>query len=350
MVIVILKATCFIRVLGLLGILFWGNMIEAVQEEERSEYKIDPYKVNYVAPRSIPYPEDNPFTQEKFELGKKLFFDPRLSKSNEMACSTCHRPSLSWSDGLSKGIGKNHQELPRKTPTLFNLAWGELFYWDGRASSLEEQSLMPIYSKVEMDLDPKSLIAKLQTIKGYAPLFKEAFPKEPEITPTSVAKALATFSRGLVSVPAPFDRWIDGDEKAISKSAKRGFRLFNGKANCASCHSGWQFSDESFHDIGLNTQDLGRGEHLPHIVVSQYAFKTPGLRNIAQRGPYMHAGQLSTLEDVIKHYIHPSHKRPSFSNQMQAISLSQEEINDLIEFLNTLSSPMQSFQLPELPN
>jgi cytochrome c peroxidase len=170
------------------------------------------------------------------------------------------------------------------------------------------------------------------------------------ITADNISKAVAIFERGVVSGPAPFDKWIDGDESAISKRAKDGFVLFNTKARCVQCHSGWNFSDGSFHDIGLKSADIGRGKFLARLKTQQHAFKTPGLRNIAHRGPYMHAGSEQTLTDVIEFYNRGGDaKRESLSSLIKPLKLTKSEVKSLVEFLNTLTGddPKQTF--PVLP-
>ena len=294
-------------------------------------------KAEYRRPTSIPYPEENPYSEEKAHLGKALYFDPRLSRSNLISCASCHNPSFAWGDGLPKGVGENMKTLGRRSPTILNAAWGEVFMWDGRFETLEEQALGPIQADVEMNMPLDKLISKLSKIQEYRRHFKDAFGS-PEITAERIGMAIATFERTVVSGQAPFDRWIQGDEGAISLSAKRGFELFNGKARCAACHSSWRFTDDSFHDIGLGDDDIGRGKQLPNIVKMQHAFKTPGLRNIDRRGPYMHDGSLSTLMAVIEHYDTGGIKRPSLSDEMKPLGLTQREKRDLLAFMLTLTS------------
>lgn len=317
-------------------------------QENGSEIQV--LKAQYTRPLDIPYPEDNPYSEAKAELGKMLFFDPRLSASGTQSCATCHNPGLGWEDGMALGTGHGHKKLKRTSPTILNLAWDDLYFWDGRAENLEAQALMPIESSTEMHMTEEDMIGTLNDLKGYSKFFAAAFPEDKgKISKENVAKAIATFERGIVSDVAPFDRWIKGDEVAISESAKRGFVLFNKKANCAACHAGWRFSDSSFHDIGLDSRDIGRGEFVPQIISMQHAFKTVGLRNIAQRAPYMHNGSLKTLEDVIDHYDHGFIKRDSLSDEIKPLNLTSEEKNDLINFLKTLTSEDPAVTVPVLP-
>ncbi|MFO1257888.1 MAG: cytochrome c peroxidase [Gammaproteobacteria bacterium] len=306
-------------------------------------------KVQYHRPTEIPFPKENPYTNEKYQLGQLLFFDPRLSNSGIMSCASCHNPGLSWTDGLPKGVGDDRKMLTRKTPFIQNLAWDELFFWDGRADSLEAQVLGPITSEAEMNMNISKLVGVLKSIGGYPDLFKKAFPPHGEISEYSISQALATFVRKQISNIAPFDLWLAGDEKAISESAKRGFIIFNGKGNCSACHSGWRFSDGSFHDIGLKSDDIGRGKYLPRLITMQHAFKTVSLRNIAKRSPYMHDGSMITLEEVIDHYDKGEIHRESISNQIFPLHLTMQEKKDLVEFLKTLTSKPIAETIPELP-
>ncbi len=254
---------------------------------------------------------------------------------------------------MGLGVGHGHKKLGRKSPTILNLAWdheAESYMWDGRKSSLEEQALGPIQAGVEMNMAMDKLLSNLEGIEGYTPMFEAAFPGEDApLTPENIGKAIATYERTVVSGEAPFDAWVKGDEDAISASAKRGFVLFNTKANCAACHSGWRFSDGSFHDIGIDDEDIGRGAHLPNIVSMQHAFKTVGLRNIDRRGPYMHNGSAKTLMDVINHYDNGFVQRESLSDEIKELNLTDEEKEDLVSFLHTLTSQDDPVTLPTLP-
>lgn len=262
---------------------------------------------------------------------------------------TCHNPSFSWGNWQPKGTGDKHQILGRKDPTILNLAWDEFYFWDGRAESLEEQALGPIEAAGEMNLPLDKALARVKSIKEYQPMFKKAFPssKEP-VTLENIAKAIATYERGIISDDAPFDNWLKGNEKAMSTSAKRGFVLFNKKANCAACHSGWNFSDSSFHDIGIDDNDIGRGK-LVKVESMQHAFKTVGLRNIDRHRTYMHDGSLETLMDVINHYDNGFVKRPSLSSDIQPLNLTEQEKKDLVEFLKALTSDDKPVTLPNMP-
>lgn len=299
-------------------------------------------------PATIPFPADNPYTPEAALLGRTLFFDARLSGSGALACASCHNPSFGWEDGQDRGRGEGLKQLGRHTPTVLNGAWGNLFFWDGRAASLEAQASGPMGNPREMNLDLTKLAARLTAIGGYAPLFQRAFPGEP-ISLGTVTKAIAVFERTVASGPAPFDAWLDGKQTALSDSAKRGFVLFTGDAHCAACHSGWNFTDNKFHDIGLADDDRGRVLIDAADLGAEHGFKTPTLRNIARRAPYMHNGRFPDLKTVIAHYLTGGVDRPSRDPNMKPLALSLQQLDDLVAFLGSLSEPARSFPAPTLP-
>ena len=308
-----------------------------------------PFLASYARPATTPFPEDNTFTPEREALGRALFFDPRLSGSGWISCASCHNPGLSWGDGLPRAIGHGMKTLGRRTPTILNLAWGQAFFWDGRADTLEAQALGPIQAAGEMNLDLPTLMTRIGSIESYRALFAKAYPGEP-VAPETVAKAIATFERGVVSPEAPFDRWLAGDEAAIGADAKRGFVVFNTKAACAKCHSGWRFTDDSFHDIGVAGEDVGRGALLKEIPALQHAFKTPTLRDADRRGPYMHDGSIATLEAVVDFYDRGGlAARESLSSDLKPLALTADEKRQLLAFMRTLTSPGHAVQVPALP-
>lgn len=285
-------------------------------------------RLKFKRPVEIPFPEANPFTSEKFYLGKKLFFDPKLSRSEDLACSSCHNPGLSWSDGLARARGLGQKELKRKTPSILNAAWGSTFFWDGRASSLEEQALGPIQAPEEMGMDLKTLEERLSQLGEYRLQFEKAFGS-PLVTRQRIAEAIATFERVVVSPSSSFERWVEGDENALNEDAKKGFAVFNGKASCVNCHTGWRFTNGSFADVGLLTKDRGKGDFL---------FKTPSLIGIAERAPYMHDGSIQSLEEVVEHYNRGGTvKRKLTRLFLKPLYLTKNEKTQLIAFLKSLN-------------
>jgi cytochrome c peroxidase len=316
--------------------------------EQKPPTTLDFMKAQYQRPAAIPFPKDNPYTPQKLALGKKLYFDTRVSQASAQSCASCHNPAFGWADGLAVGVGHGMEKLGRHSPTIINAAWGAIFMWDGRLANLEEQALGPIQSPGEMNMPIDKLMARLETIAEYKPLFAVAFPGE-GMNSTTLAKAIATYERTVVSERAPFDEWIDGNEKAISEEAKRGFVLFNTKAQCSSCHEGWNFTNDGFQDIGLPSEDVGRGKFVPGVVKMEHAFKTPGLREITRRNPFMHDGSLATLEQVVDHYDKGGVDRPSRADLMKPLGLTSQEKSDLVAFLKTLTSELNPTSVPVLP-
>ena len=307
------------------------------------------WREKYRRPAEIPFPDSNPYSDAKSRLGRMLFFDPILSGSKVRSCATCHNPALSWTDGQPRAIGEKQVPLPLRSPTLLNVAWTPKLGWDGHFRNLEAVAFGPITAAANMNLPEKILIERLSAIPGYRAAFDTAFGKG-AINKTKVELALATFERSIISGEAPFDRWIKGDETAIDMAARRGFDLFNSKAHCASCHSGWAFTDGSFHDIGTaKNDDIGRGRLFPTSVKLRYAFKTPTLRDITRRAPYMHDGSVATLQDVIDLYNRGGIARPSRSELIFPLGLSDDEKADLIAFLSTLNGAPQPMFVSELP-
>ena len=313
---------------------------------------LDSLKAEYRRPAKIPFPDDNPYTKPKAELGRVLFFDPIISGNGTRSCASCHNPGLSWGDGLPRAIGVSAKPLPTRAPTLIDIAWIDVLGWAGQFPSLEAVAFKgPIIGIDNMDRKEADLVPLLQAIPGYVRLFAKAYPPDGAINQSHIEQALATFERTIVASQAPFDRWIEGDENAIDPAAKRGFALFNGKAGCAQCHSGWNFTDGSFADIGVGQgDDIGRGKLFPSSPKLQYAFKVPTLRDVARRGPYMHDGSEPTLEAVIDLYNKGGVDRPSRSDLIKPLNLSDREKSDLIAFLKTLTGDSNKpFAVPDLP-
>jgi cytochrome c peroxidase len=306
-------------------------------------------RATYKRPAEIPTPEDNPHSAAKAELGQLLFFDPMLSGSRTRSCATCHNPSLSWGDGLPQAIGEAHKPLPLRAPTIIAAAWMPRLGWDGKFRDIEAVTFGPLLSPANMNMSEAEVIERLSGIRGYVDRFTGVFGK-PGITRRNIELALAAFQRTVDPGETPFDRWIGGDEHAIGKDAKRGFELFNGKARCSGCHNGYAFSDGSFHDIGTaNGPDIGRGRLFPNSVKLQYAFKTPTLRDVTRRAPYMHDGSVRTLEAVIDLYDRGGIDRPSRSQLIFPLKLTSAEKRDLIAFMHTLDSKPQPYPVPVLP-
>jgi cytochrome c peroxidase len=322
-----------------------------VSDTQLSPAAMADLKELYRRPEAIPFPPENPYSEAKANLGRMLFFDPILSGSRTISCSSCHNPSLSWSDGVRLANGSGRMQL--HSPTLLDVAWVPVLGWDGKFKSLEGVAFGPLLNPDNMNNNEAEIIGRLSGIPGYVEAFAQAFPGThagDAISRREIEQALATFERTIVASKAPFDRWIEGDETAIDASAKRGFVLFNGKAGCANCHEGPSFTDFSFHDIGIaNENDIGRGRFFPTSVKLRHAFKVPTLRDVARRAPYLHDGSIATLEAVVDAYNTGGVDRPSRSELIKPLSLSDTEKHDLIDFLNTLTGEPTRFDLHTLP-
>lgn len=303
----------------------------------------------YERPTVIPFPETAPYSPQLATLGKMLFFDPRLSGAKNMNCASCHNPSFGYEAPVEFAVGASNEPLGRHAPTTLNMAWVTPLFWDGRAATLEEQAAGPITAPVEMNGNFDEIVETLSEIEEYKTWFDRLFPGQ-GVTRETILTAIATYERTIVTGWSPFDRWVDGDQNAMSQSAINGFRLFNGKANCAVCHSGWNFTDNEFHDIGLYTEDIGRAALDRSSIKNRHAFKTPGLRNLTYRAPFMHNGSVSDLEAVIRHYESGGIPRPSLSDDMIAFELSDQERDDLLAFLQALTAEVTDTPMPNLPN
>ncbi len=304
---------------------------------------------DFKRPDTIPFPEHAIYSPQIAALGKMLFFDPRLSGAKNMNCVSCHNPSFGFETPVPTAIGAANKPLKRHAPTTLNLAWVAPLFFDGRAETLEEQARGPITAADEMNGKFADIIPELEGIPYYKEWFDRLFPDQ-GVSEKNILTALATYQRTIVSGWAPFDRWVAGDEQAISEEAQKGFELFVGKAKCVTCHSGWNFTDNQFHDIGLYSEDIGRAALEPDNIKALYAFKTPGLRNLTYRAPFMHDGSLDNLEAVIAHYIGGIEKRPSLSPSLSEITLSESERAHLLSFLQSLTAEKIDPSFPILPN
>jgi cytochrome c peroxidase len=267
----------------------------------------------------MPVPEDNPITPSKLELGRKLFRDRRLSRSGNVACASCHDPERAFSDSRPLAVGVFGRVGRRHAPALINRGYGRSFFWDGRIATLEEQVLKPIQDSNEMDLTLHEASARVG------------------LSVPTIAHALASYIRSILSGNSPYDRFINGDRRALTDEQQRGMQIFRGRGNCTACHVGPTFSDERFHNTGVawqdnRLQDEGRGNG---------TFKTPTLREVARTAPYMHDGSLATLLDVVNFYSDGGRKNPSLDPDIRPLRLTDEEKRSLIRFLETLSGVIQ---------
>ena len=305
-------------------------------------------KTKWLIPKEIPAPKDNQITPKRVELGKFLYFDKRLSLTGDISCASCHHPDLGWSDGKKKAVGIHGKIGPRNSPTVLNTAFQSRQFWDGRAKSLEEQALGPMQADIEMGMTFEKIMERIDANKGYVKLFAEAYPDD-LLAIETVAKAIATFERTIISKEAPFDKFIKGDNNAINDEAKKGWELFRGKAKCATCHDGFNFTDGSFHNIALGDDDIGRQALKMKRKAWKGAMKTPTLRYVDQSAPYFHDGSAETLEESIEVCGEGGRDQddPYRSPDMKDRSLSDKELSQINEFLKTLTGNKLDIIEPE---
>lgn len=297
----------------------------------------------------VPIPADNPPTAETIALGRRLFYDPRLSNDGTIACSSCHQPQRDFTDGASVSFGVGRAKGVRNAPTILNAAYLPFQFWDGRAISLEEQSASPIVNPVEMKNEThKAAVTRLNEEPAYGALFQKAFGS-PDITIGRVEKALASFERTALTGDSPFDRYMyGGDKSALTEAQVRGLRVFldPDRGNCAVCHTVTEryalFTDGRFHNTGEgvteagNFSDVGR-YHETKVATDTGAFLTPTLRDVAKTAPYMHDGGLKTLGEVVDFYAGQGNSNPYLDKEMKRIHLTGKDRADLVEFLQSLT-------------
>jgi len=298
----------------------------------------------------VPVPVDNVQTDAKIRLGTQLYFDTRLSADNTISCASCHDPRTGWANPHRTDTGIGGQVGGRNSGTIINSAYMRFQFWDGREESLEGQAVGPIHNPIEMGETHENVVQKLNGIPGYREQFETVFGGEVSIG--RIGKAIAAFERTVISEPSPFDRYVAGDQSALSPAARRGMELFNGKAHCTPCHSGPLFSDQGFHNIGVGMDqaepDLGRFDHTKDSA-DKGKFKVPTLRNIAQTPPYLHDGSEATLMDVIEYYDRGGVPNPWLDPLMMPLHLTAREKADLVAFLEALSGPVREIEIPSFP-
>ncbi|MEQ8675704.1 MAG: parallel beta-helix domain-containing protein [Aggregatilineales bacterium] len=290
------------------------------------------------------------------ELGRMLFYDPVLSVNDDVSCATCHHPDLGFADGRQFALGAHEQDLRRNAPSLWNVAFSESLFWDGRARSLEEQLLIPLANPEEMGADLDEMVAELQTIPDYVALFDASF--DDGVTVDNIASAIASFQRTLISDNAPFDRFAAGDFNALTPQQRRGFDIFrSAETRCFECHTYPTFTANTFHVLGVPDSDLdnpdrGRLE-IQNAPDAEFGFRTPGLRNVVLSAPYMHNGSLGTLEEVIQFYedgggLEAGGVDVQVDEKIRGFDLTDQETQDLIAFLYALTDePAEIIAIPE---
>ncbi|MEQ1897203.1 MAG: cytochrome c peroxidase [Vicinamibacterales bacterium] len=283
-------------------------------------------------------------TPERVRLGRWLFYEKRLSKDGTIACATCHRPENAFSEPTPHSTGIGGQQGGRKSPTFINAAVTLYpnFFWDGRASSLEQQALGPVENPIEMGNTHDGMVTVLTNIKGYGPYFKEAFGTE-AVTKERIAEAIAAYERTRMSGNSPWDKWRKNkDEAAVTDQVKQGHELFFGKAACNQCHLGNNFTDSLFHNLGVGYDaktktfaDPGRSK-ISNNPAELGAFKTPTLREVTKHAPYMHDGSVATLRDVVVLYNKGGNKNPTLDPKIQPLKLTDAEVDALVAFMQAL--------------
>jgi cytochrome c peroxidase len=305
------------------------------------------------APLGLPpvvWPADNPYSAERVELGRNLFFDPRLSSNGKVSCATCHPPERAFAGGEPPPRGVTGTPLRRRPPTLINRAYGRSQFLDGRAATLEAQISGPVSAPDEMGSTPTATAGAIAKIAGYAPLFETAFGDR-EITYDRIAKAIATFERTILSGNSPYDRYVNGDKHALSPAAKKGLEIFMRTGECSECHKGPNFTDERFASLGIGPDgtppDTGL-EGITHKTRDEGKFKVPTLREVEHTGPYMHDGRFRTLDDVLEFYRKGGQPGPHLDSRIALFFLDAPAKANLLEFLKSLSGEgWQQIKAPE---
>ncbi|MGY8678563.1 cytochrome-c peroxidase [Bradyrhizobium sp. UFLA05-153] len=298
-------------------------------------------------PSAIPAVKDNPVTVAKAALGKMLFFDPRLSASGIISCNTCHNLGTGGVDAGPTSVGHAWQKGARRAPTVYNSVFNVAQFWDGRAPDLKAQAKGPVQASVEMNATADHVMNTLNSMKDYVDLFRRAFPDDtPPVTFDNFAKALEAFEATLTTPAAPFDRYLNGDAKALDDQQKKGLKLFMDKG-CASCHNGINIGGQDFFPFGviekpdsklLPAADKGRFA-VTKAPSDEYVFRVAPLRNVALRAPYFHSGQVWTLKEAVE----------VMSEVQLGAKFSEKEQNDIVAFLSSLSGRLPKIEYPILP-
>ncbi len=324
---------CLRYLLCLLVLLVWG-----CERHEGASVKID-------VPLGLPpFEAKRSVTVEQIALGKRLFFDTKLSSDNTISCSSCHDPAKGFADARRVSVGVGGKEGKRNAPTVLNAAYSRLQFWDGRAANLEQQAAGPIANSLEMNQTHEMCVSKLSADPGYVADFERAFGRG-KITMAKVQDAIASYEKTLLSGNSAFDRYqYGGDKTALSAEAIQGFRLFG--RHCVTCHlitpEGALFSDGLFHNIGIGVSaegeltDLGRYEQSKEAD-DKGAFKTPSLRNVAKTAPYMHNGSLKNLREVLDYYVGGGNSNEHMDQRIKPLELSGKDKEALIAFLESLT-------------
>lgn len=297
---------------------------------------IQPLPKQLVTYEPMTIPADNPLTPEKVALGRQLFFDERLSGDGSRSCYSCHLCEKGLTDGLPKAIGAFNKQLPRSSPTLWNVGYYKEFYWDGRSPSLEKQA-MAAWTGANQGAKADEIVTKLNALQGYHAQFQKIFGSD--ATPDTVVKAIAAFERTIISGNTAWDRWKAGDTTAINQSAWRGWNIFQA-IKCNNCHDGVLFTDQQYHNVGIGTDqkepDVGRFK-VTNKPEDMGAFKTPTLRDIARSAPYFHDGSVKTLEEAVDLMLAGGKPNEHLDKKnLEKHNILPEQREDLLNFLRSL--------------
>lgn len=328
-----------------------GVLLAQQQDQDSIDLPVDnlpEIKLNIEPPLGLKtnpeIPENNPQTDEKVALGRKLFFDPILSEDGKVACASCHKPDNGFAGTDPIAIGLNGRKGKRNAPSLLNKAYSSVLFWDGRTSTLEEQAIKPLSNENELSSDINIILKKLRENQEYVGMFESVFEAqgaEAAVTPENIGSAIASFERTLVMGNTQVDRFHAAEYDALSKSARQGMWIFESRGKCWKCHNGETFSDQLFHNTGVSfgaaDRDLGRFDHT-ELDEDKFKFKTPSLRGIELTAPYMHDGNLQTLREVVEFYNKGgSPDDPTLSDKIEPLNLTEAEVDNLVEFLKALS-------------
>ena len=289
-------------------------------------------------------PQDNPITEAKIRLGRKLFFDPILSRDATVACASCHRPEAAFADNEKVAIGIEGRKGTRNVPSILNRGYGEIFSWDGKDATLEAQVFGPLTNENELgNLDIESVVKRLRNHDEYVELFKQAFDAEDDsvVSAQNLARAIATFERVMVYGETGVDRFRASEYSALSREARQGMWIFESRGMCWKCHSGENFSDEKFHNTGVSFGEPGRDNGRFEVTKQEsdrFKFKTPSLRGVSLTAPYMHDGSQATLKDVVEFYNRGGAPDDAgLDPDMKPLKLTDEEVGYLVEFLKAMA-------------
>ncbi|WP_234570912.1 cytochrome-c peroxidase [Rhodohalobacter sp. 614A] len=335
------KIVRFILLLTVTLFIFISFSVYFTACSETEEWQPEAAAIFQPVPPEAPVPEDNPMTPAKIDLGHKLFFEPKLSRSGIISCNTCHVVGAAGVDHRDVAIGEHGRLGPRNTPTVYNAAFLRAQFLDGRAATLEEQAVGPIQTHVEMDLTPEEAMERLEKT-GYRPYFREAFPEESNyFTFDNLAKAIAAFERTLITHGSPFDDYLQGDREALTEDEVAGLQLFMDNG-CMSCHNGPLLGGQTFmlfsHAAQQEGDDMGR-YNVTGQEADKYVFRVAPLRNVEMTYPYFHDGSAETLEEAVS----------IMGTSQLDRRFNEQEVNQIVAFLKTLTGEFATVPHPVLP-